>query len=98
MMLKTMRDFGLAIRDARKSKHLTQAQLATKLGTHQDWISNLETGRLENPSFGTILRALGVLGIQLNTDLGQRLGQDDSSFDTGDLALDEPAFLHRPSR
>jgi transcriptional regulator with XRE-family HTH domain len=93
MILKTLEDFGLAIREARKSKNMTQKDLAARLGTTQDWISHLETGRLENPSIVTVLRALGILGIQLDTDLR---ATSDPLVNTGDLATGEPAFLNRP--
>lgn len=97
MILKTMKDFGLALREARRSKHLTQSQLAEKLGTNQEWISHLETGRLENPSLGTILRAFAILGVNLNADT-HPLSSSDQPLDTGDLALDEPSFLKGPGR
>jgi HTH-type transcriptional regulator / antitoxin HipB len=97
MILKTIKDFGLALREARRSKNFTQAQLAAKLGTNQEWISNLETGRIENPSLGTILRAFATLGVNLNAETHPRLGHDES-LDTGDLALDEPSFLKGPGR
>jgi HTH-type transcriptional regulator / antitoxin HipB len=97
MILKTLKDFGLVLREARRSKKLTQSQLAQKLGTNQEWISNLETGRIENPSLGTILRAFAALGVNLNADTRPRLNPDDS-FDTGDLALDEPPFLKGPGK
>ena len=97
MILKTIKDFGLALREGRRSKHLTQSQLAEKLGTNQEWISHLETGRIENPSLGTILRAFAILGINLDADTYTRAAPD-SSFDTGDLATDEPSFLKKPGR
>jgi HTH-type transcriptional regulator/antitoxin HipB len=97
MILKTIKDFGIALREARRSKRLTQSQLAEKLGTNQEWISHLETGRIENPSLGTILRAFAILGVNLNaaTHPGS---VPDQSFDTGDLAVDEPSFLKGPGR
>ena len=97
MILKTLKDFGLAIREARKSKHLTQTQLAEKLGTNQEWISNLETGRIENPSLGTILRALSILQVSLKADT-HPCPVPDQTFDTGDLALEKPSFLKGPRR
>jgi HTH-type transcriptional regulator / antitoxin HipB len=97
MILKTIKDFGLALREARRSKKLTQSQLAEKLGTNQEWISHLETGRIENPSLGTILRAFAALGVNLNADTSYRFAPDES-LDTGDLALDEPSFLKGPGR
>jgi transcriptional regulator with XRE-family HTH domain len=97
MILKTLKDFGAAIRDARKSAGITQATLATKLGTNQEWISNLERGRLENPGLGTILRAFSILGINLNAGSTPPPSSSEP-FDTGDLAIDKPTFLKGPRR
>lgn len=97
MILKTIKDFGLALREARRSKHLTQSELAAKIGTNQEWISSFETGRIDNPSLGTILRAFAALGINLSADTYLR-PTPDGSLDTGDLALDEPSFLKGPGR
>lgn len=97
MILKTIKDLGLALREARRSKHLTQTELADKLGTNQEWISHFETGRIENPSLGTVLRAFAILGVNLSADT-HPISVPDPSFDTGDLALDEPAFLKGPGR
>ncbi|KRP97709.1 hypothetical protein AOQ73_21270 [Bradyrhizobium pachyrhizi] len=62
-------------------------------GDHSGGISQFETGRLENPSLGTVLKAFATLGIDLNIDSlpGHPARNDD--LDTGDLALDEPSFL-----
>jgi HTH-type transcriptional regulator/antitoxin HipB len=97
MILKTLKDFGAAIKDARKSAPMTQATLAAKLGTSQEWISNLERGRLENPGLGTILRAFSILGIELNAGSPAH-SPSSEPFDTGDLAIDRPTFLKGPGR
>ncbi|WP_164935494.1 helix-turn-helix domain-containing protein [Bradyrhizobium guangzhouense] len=97
MILKTIKDFGLALREARRAKQLTQSQLAEKLGTNQEWVSHLENGRIENPSLGTILRAFAILGVNLDADTHRRAAAD-PSFDTGDLATDEPSFLKGPGK
>lgn len=80
MRLKSIGNVGQIVRDLRKSKRLTQGQLAAKVDTNQEWISNLETGRIQNPSLGTILRAFDVLGIHLIVEI-QRDGSSDGRFD-----------------
>jgi HTH-type transcriptional regulator/antitoxin HipB len=70
MRLNTVGDFGLMLRRIRKSNRMTQRQLAERVGTSQEWISNLETGRVENPSLLIILRAFHVLGLQLYVEAG----------------------------
>jgi transcriptional regulator with XRE-family HTH domain len=97
MILKSIKDFGLALREARRSKKMTQTQLADKLGTNQEWISSLETGRIDNPSLGTILRAFAILGMDLNIDTHPG-SKPAPPFDTGDLALGDPSFLKGPRR
>lgn len=97
MILKTIKDLGFAVREARRGRKLTQKQLAEKLGTTQEWISQFETGRLENPSLGTVLKAFAILGVDLKTGTDIEPVPDDD-FDTGDLALEEPSFLKGPGR
>ncbi|MCC8960101.1 helix-turn-helix transcriptional regulator [Bradyrhizobium sp. Pear77] len=97
MILKRINDVGLAMRQARQERKLTQKQLAVKLGTNQEWISQFETGRLENPSLGTVLKAMAILGVNLSIDSFPKSVRDES-LDTGDLALDEPSFLKGPGR
>lgn len=97
MILKTIADLGLAMRQARNQRNLTQKELAAKLGTSQEWISLFETGRLENPSLGTVLKAFAILGVDLS--IGSLPEADrNGTLDTGDLALDEPSFLRGPGR
>ncbi|WP_375776430.1 multiprotein-bridging factor 1 family protein [Bradyrhizobium sp. ma5] len=97
MILKTVNDLGLAMRQVRQDRNLTQKQLAAKLGTNQEWISQFETGRLENPSLGTVLKAMAILGVDLSMDSFPKSVRDEP-LDTGDLALDEPSFLKGPGR
>jgi HTH-type transcriptional regulator / antitoxin HipB len=97
MILKTIKDMGLAVREARRQRKLTQKQLAEKLGTNQEWISQFETGRLDNPSLGTVLKAFATLGVDLSVGTFPGPAPDDA-LDTGDLALDEPSFLKGPGR
>jgi HTH-type transcriptional regulator / antitoxin HipB len=97
MLMRTIRDFGAVIRDARKAQGMTQAALAAKLGTVQDWISNLETGRLENPGLDAILRACRLLGIDIHAGTNLKFGSDEP-LDTGELATGEPSFVTRGGR
>ena len=56
-----MTDIGNEIAAARKSKGLTQAQLADMLGVGQSWVTQYETGR-RNPKPQTLKRFADVLG------------------------------------
>lgn len=57
--------FGRRVREARTSRHLTQAQLAEKLGVGNNYISMLERGK-KQPSFETYLNL--VLALEMPSD------------------------------
>lgn len=54
---------GQIILDARKQEHLTQSQLADKLGTSKSYISRIEKGQIE-PGVGMFLRMIDALGLR----------------------------------
>ena len=62
--IRTPRDIGLLLRDARKRAKLDQAELAARLGVSRKWVVDTERG---NPgaALGTILRAFDILGTKL---------------------------------
>lgn len=64
------------IREARRRRGLTQAQLAELAGTTQSAIARLESGRT-SPSFDDVLRYLRLLDLDLDFMLVER---DDSDF------------------
>ena len=64
MPIRTVKDLGAAIRQARKRRGLTQTQLATLLGIRQAGISDMERGST-GVAVGTILRTLAALGATL---------------------------------
>lgn len=50
------------IAEIRQDKHLTQAALAKKLGTSQQFISQVETGQEKNLTIETLLKIAHSLG------------------------------------
>lgn len=52
---------GQIIEDARKKAHMTQAELAEKIGTNKSYISRIETGKTE-PKISTFYRIASALG------------------------------------
>ncbi len=64
------------VREARRRKGLTQAQLAQLAGTTQSAIARLESGRT-SPSFDDVLRLLRLMGMDLDLMLVER---DDSDW------------------
>jgi transcriptional regulator with XRE-family HTH domain len=63
------------IREARRRRGMTQAQLAELAGTTQSAIARLESGRTA-PSFDEVLRLLRLMGLDLDFMLVERDGSD----------------------
>lgn len=60
------------LRDARRRKKLTQAQLAERIGKPQSFISKLESGTINDPAISDVV----ALGRELEIDpLRLRFGQ-----------------------
>ena len=53
------------LRDARKSKHMTQNEVAEKVGVSRAYYADVERGRY-NPSLGLMARLAKLLSINLN--------------------------------
>lgn len=64
LKVRTIRDIGLLIRDARRKAGLTQADLAKKVGAGARWIHELEHGR-PTVEAGRMLLVMNILGITL---------------------------------
>ncbi|MDP9800595.1 transcriptional regulator with XRE-family HTH domain [Arcanobacterium wilhelmae] len=62
---RSARDLGIAVRDARLLRGLTQEELATRIGAPRAWLSQLENGKTTGGSITRILRTLHELGIDL---------------------------------
>lgn len=54
---------GQLITDARKQKHMTQSDLASKIGANKSYISRVEKGQIE-PGVGTFFRIIEALGLR----------------------------------
>jgi HTH-type transcriptional regulator/antitoxin HipB len=67
MRAKTVRDLGALVRSARRTRGLTQADLAQRLGVSRDWVVRLEHGhpRLQAQK---VLDALTVVGLGLDVE------------------------------
>ncbi|MCG8469085.1 MAG: helix-turn-helix domain-containing protein [Gemmatimonadetes bacterium] len=69
MRIKTARELGLRLREAREDVGLTQAQLARRIGTSRQWVLDLERGK-STLRLGLVLKAISALG--LACDIGAR--------------------------
>jgi hypothetical protein len=59
---------GQLIAEARKRAHLTQAQLADRLGSHQSVVARWESGRTR-PDFETVQRVVRAAGFELGVSV-----------------------------
>ena len=59
---------GKIIEDARKQSHITQAELAKRIGTDKAYISKIENGKIE-PKVSTFYRIANAMG--MNIELSQ---------------------------
>lgn len=61
VIARTSRDLGAAMRDARRRRGWTQADLADCIGASRQWVISFERGKA-TAEVGTVLRAIAALG------------------------------------
>ena len=64
MWAQSARDVGKIIATARRSRGLSQAELARAVGSTQAWVSAVERGK-ETAQIGKVLRLLSYLQVRL---------------------------------
>lgn len=62
--VRSERDLGLALREARRSRGLTQADLAEQIGIERAYLAALEAGR-STRLVGHLLRSFRRLGVNV---------------------------------
>jgi y4mF family transcriptional regulator len=67
MLVTTMYDMGLAIRQRREALNLSQEQLALKSGVSRSWLAKVETGKMSF-DLRRVLMVLDVLGLRLEVE------------------------------
>lgn len=60
--------FRMALANVRKSKNLTQKELAKLSGLSESCISNIESGESSSPTLRSIVKYTTALGIELSID------------------------------
>lgn len=55
---------GQLIYDARKKEHISQSELAARIGTNKSYISRIEKGVIE-PGIGTFCHIIEALGLKV---------------------------------
>lgn len=63
--------FGKIIREERKKRNLTQAELGDLSGTSINFISQIEAGK-ETAQIGKVFKVLQVLGVQIEVAYGSK--------------------------
>ncbi len=64
MQIRSARDLGLVVREARRAQKLTQAQLAVRAGVTREWIVGIERGN-RGAEVGRVLEVLAALYLKL---------------------------------
>ncbi len=72
--VRSTSDVGRAIAEIRRSKDLTQVELATQAGMSRDTLAQLETGR-SGRTLDQLLRLLRRMGATVTITLGNDDGQ-----------------------
>ncbi len=65
MRIRSPRDFGLVVREARRAEKLTQAELATRAGVTREWIVGFERGN-RGAEVGRVFQVLTALGLDID--------------------------------
>lgn len=55
-----------SLREARKAKNMTQAEVAERIGVSQNRVSRMESGDISCMSVGTLRRYIEALGLKLD--------------------------------
>lgn len=72
--VRTQRELGAAVRDARLTSGLTQAQLAERVGLARQWVVQLEAGRT-NPTWENVRAVCEALDLTLSLSTSRRLAE-----------------------
>ncbi len=56
---------GKVIEDARKQAHISQAELARRIGSDRAYVSRIESGKIE-PKVSTFYRIINAIGMKIN--------------------------------
>jgi HTH-type transcriptional regulator/antitoxin HipB len=72
MRIRTAREIGILIKEARKRQGLSQVSLAKMINTTQTWVSWIENGK-PTAEIGSVLLALTTLGVEMEFNLPAKL-------------------------
>jgi HTH-type transcriptional regulator/antitoxin HipB len=84
MRIRTPLEFGLVIREKRRQRKLSQAELARKVGVSRQWIVGVERGKSRS-ELGLVLQTLNVLDISLSVDVERPHPTSDDTIEPVDI-------------
>lgn len=84
-----MVDFSQRLKQLRKDKHLTQAQVAERIGVTASMVSSYETD-IRLPSYEVMLRIADIFGVSVDYLLGR---QEKRSLDISELSEEEASVV-----
>ncbi|MGP9604206.1 helix-turn-helix domain-containing protein [Brachybacterium sp. AOP42-E1-35] len=70
--VRTPQDLGAALRDARRARALTQAELARAAEVSREWLIGVEQGRRPRAELEKVLAVLAALDLPLNVGAASR--------------------------
>lgn len=75
--IRTYRDLGVVIREAREASGATQEELAERLGFHRNYLIGMERGLASTP-ITRLFRVLNLLGITISVTWGHAQEERDA--------------------
>lgn len=101
MSIRTPTELGAAVRQARETANITQAQLASKIGTTQARLSRFESGD-GAINLRTVMQILAELDLQIDIQKSKpnenSNKQDEEDFDLSAIANTGVKALRGPSK
>jgi HTH-type transcriptional regulator/antitoxin HipB len=88
MNIVSVKDLAVCIKQSRRNRGWTQAQLAEQAGVSRDWIIGLESAK-PSVELGLVLRTMKALQIPLTIDSPQKRGGSSSGINL-DEVLNQP--------
>lgn len=83
MRIRTPRDIGVLIKEARTRQGMSQAAFAKRINSTQTWVSWVENGK-PTAEIGSVLLALTTLGVGMEFHLPPSSSITPSDVDHGD--------------
>jgi HTH-type transcriptional regulator/antitoxin HipB len=85
MQIRTPRALGAFVRDARKRRGMTQAQLADRARVSRTWVVDLEAGK-RTLEIGLVMLVLEILGLIIKLEQARALGGHAAAYGTLEIA------------